>query len=83
MKASEARDIYFGIHLTNALQEFYDVITKQAPFGLSGNFYDTAVNYDYAILRKVADELTNQGYYVAYSDGEIRTTKIFHISWEE
>lgn len=83
MKASDARDIYFATHLTDALQEFYEAISKQAPFGLSGNFYDTAVNYDYAVLRKVTEELEKQGYSVAYSDGEIRSTKIFRISWEE
>lgn len=83
MKASDARDIYFATHLTDALQEFYEAISNQAPFGLSGNFYDTAVNYDYAVLRKVTEELEKQGYRVAYSDGEIRSTKIFRISWEE
>ena len=82
MKASDAREIYFATHLANALQDFYEAISKQAPFGLSGNFYDTAVNYDYAILHKVTGELESQGYRVAYSDGEIRSTEIFHISWE-
>lgn len=66
MKASDARDIYFATHLTGALQEFYEAISKQAPFGLSGNFYDTAVNYDYAVLRKVTEELEKEGYRVAY-----------------
>ena len=82
MKASDTREIYFATHLANALQDFYEAISKQAPFGLSGNFYDTAVNYDYAILNKVTEELESQGYRVAYSDGKIRSTKIFHISWE-
>lgn len=82
MKASEAREIYFANHLTDALQEFHDVIKKKAPFGLSGNFYDTAVNYDYATLRKVKEQLEKEGYSVAYSDGEIHSTGIFRISWE-
>lgn len=83
MKAEDARQIYYGTHLSGALETFYEVIQQQAPFGLSGNFYETAVNYDYAILRLVAEELKKQGYTVHYSDGEIRSTKIFRISWEE
>ena len=83
MKASEARELYFNNNLGSAMQSFYDVIQKQAPFGLSGNFYDTAVLFDYAILRAVKDELEKQGYRVAYSDGEIHSTKIFSISWDE
>ena len=83
MKVEDARKIYYDTHLGDALEAFYEVIRNQAPFGLSGNFYETAVNYDYAILRLVADELQKQGYTVHYSDGEIRSTKIFRISWEE
>lgn len=83
MKADEARAIYFNSNLNSALENFYEVIREKAPFSLSGNFYDTAVNYDYAILRKVKEELENQGYRVAYSDGEIRSTKIFSIAWDE
>ena len=83
MKASEAREIYFNTRISSAMESFYDVIRKQAPFWLSGNFYETATLFDYAILRVVAAELENQGYRVAYSDGEIRSTKIFSISWEE
>ena len=82
MKAEDAREIYFSTHLNGALETFYEVIRNQAPFGLSGNFYETAINYDYAVLRRVADELEKQGYRVDYSDGEIRSTKIFRISWE-
>lgn len=83
MKAEDARQIYYGTHLSGALEAFYEVIRNQAPFGLSGNFYETAINYDYAILRLVADELTKQGYTVHYSDGEIRSTEIFEVCWEE
>ncbi len=83
MKASDAREIYFNANLGSAMQSFYEVIRKQAPTALSGNFYDTAVLFDYAILRAVASELEKEGYSVAYSDGEIRSTKIFRISWEE
>ena len=83
MRADEARAIYFNSNLNSALENFYEVIREKAPFSLSGNFYDTAVNYDYAILRKVKEELENQGYRVAYSDGEIRSTEIFSIAWDE
>lgn len=83
MKASEAREIYFNTHISSAMESFYDVIRKQAPFGLSGNFYETATLFDYAILRVVAAELESQGYRVDYSDGEINRTKIFRVSWEE
>ena len=83
MKAEDARKIYYDAHLSGALEAFYEVIHNQAPFALSGNFYETAVNYDYAILRLVTEELKNQGYKVDYSDGEIRSTKIFRISWGE
>lgn len=83
MRALEAREIYFSVHLDAALEAFYEVIRKQAAYSLSGNFYDTAILFDYAILREVAVELTNQGYRVAYSDGEIRSTRIFSISWEQ
>lgn len=81
MKAQEARDIYFNTNLQEALELFYEAIRNKAPFSLDGNFYDVAINYDYAVLRKVAEELTKNGYKVAYSDGEIRSTKIFSISW--
>ena len=83
MRADEARAIYFNSNLNSALENFYEAIREKAPFSLSGNFYDTAVNYDYAILRKVKEELENQGYRVAYSDGEIRSTEIFSIAWDE
>lgn len=83
MKASEAREVYFTTHIGSAMETFYEVIRKQAPFGLSGNFYETAILFDYAILRVVAAELESKGYRVDYSDGEIRSTKIFSISWEE
>lgn len=83
MRADEARAIYFNSNLNSALENFYEVIRNTAPHSLSGNFYDTAVNYDYAILRKVKEELENQGYRVAYSDGDIRSTGIFSIAWNE
>lgn len=82
MKAEDARELYFSNNLNGALENFYEVIRAKAPFSLSGNFYETAVNYDYAILRKVKEELEKQGYRVAYSDGEIRSTEIFSISWD-
>ena len=82
MKAEDARELYFSNNLNSALENFYEVIRAAAPFSLSGNFYETAVLYDYAILRKVKKDFEKQGYRVAYSDGEIRSTEIFHISWE-
>lgn len=83
MTAAEARAIYFSVHLTNALQEFYEVIGKKAPYALSSNLYDTADAYDYATLRLVAEELEKNGYKVAYVDGEMRQHRIFNVSWEE
>lgn len=82
MNAEEARNIYFGNHLDSALEMFYDAIREAAQVGLSGNFYDVAEKHDYAILALVKKELDSQGYSVAYSDGEIRSTKIFRISWD-
>lgn len=82
MKAEDARQIYINSYLTSALQDFYEAIGQKAPFGLSGNFYDIAVNYDYTILRLVSEQLKKDGYKVAYADGEIRSTQIFSISWD-
>ena len=82
MNAEQARNLYVETNLGDALEDFYNAIAKVAPNALSGNFFWVAANYDYAILHKVTEELESQGYRVAYSDGEIRSTKIFHISWE-
>ena len=81
MKAEEARQIYYDAHLGDALDVFYNAIREQATKSLSWNFYDIAVNYDYDILRLVSKELQEQGYGVHYSDGEVRSTKIFRITW--
>lgn len=82
MNAEQARKIYFENHLDVALEKFYVAIGETAQNGLSGNFYDVAVEHDYAILALVKKQLESQGYSVAYSDGEIRSTKIFRISWD-
>ena len=82
MKAEDARELYYSSILNGALENFYEVIRATAPFSLSGNFYETAVIYDYTILRRVKEELEKQGYRVAYSDGKIRSTGIFSISWD-
>ena len=81
MNAEKARNLYVKTNLGDALEDFYNAIAKVAPNALSGNFFDVAVNHDYFILGLVAKELESQGYSVAYSDGEIRSTKIFRISW--
>lgn len=81
MTAEEARNLYVQNNLDKALKGFYTAIAEVAPIALSGNFYDVAVNHDYATLSLVKKELESQGYSVAYSDGEIRSTKIFRISW--
>ena len=81
MKASEAREIYVKQHLSQALNTLYEAIREKATESLSGNFYNVAKDYDYTILRLVSEKLQDNGYVVAYSDGEMHGTKIFSISW--
>ena len=38
MKTSDAREIYFATHLANALQDFYEAISKQAATGQKRTF---------------------------------------------
>lgn len=81
MKAADARDTMSEVKITMA--EYEELIRANRKLNAleSAGVDNWEWYYDYGTLRRVKEELEKQGYRVAYSDGEIRSTKIFSISW--